>query len=102
MTSTRCGRAPRCRRPAPCGSSGLRRHLPTKQKVHFWALTTMRRESDYLVFHQVNTCLLAIVFGAELGLTKAQLRDRLGFIALFHDAGMATPPRRAGGKRAAA
>jgi HD-GYP domain-containing protein (c-di-GMP phosphodiesterase class II) len=69
-----------------------------EQKVHFLGMTTMRRESDYLVFHQVNTCLLAIVFGAELGLTKAQLRD-LGFIALFHDAGMATLPDELAGKR---
>jgi HD-GYP domain-containing protein (c-di-GMP phosphodiesterase class II) len=69
-----------------------------EQKVHFLGMTTMRRESDYLVFHQVNTCLLAIVFGTELGLTKYQLRD-LGFIALFHDAGMATLPDELAGKR---
>ena len=69
-----------------------------EQKVHFLGMTTMRRESDYLVFHQVNTCLLSIVFGTELGLTKAQLRD-LGFIALFHDAGMATLPDELAGKR---
>ncbi len=62
-----------------------------EQSVHFLGLTTMRREDDYLVYHQVNTCLLGIIFGAELGLTKSQLRD-LGFIALFHDAGMATIP----------
>jgi HD-GYP domain-containing protein (c-di-GMP phosphodiesterase class II) len=69
-----------------------------EQKVHFLGMTTMRRESEYLVFHQVNTCLLSIVFGTELGLTKAQLRD-LGFIALFHDAGMATLPDELAGKR---
>ena len=62
-----------------------------EQSVHFLGLTTMRREDDYLVYHQVNSCLLAIIFGAELGLTKSQLRD-LGFIALFHDSGMATIP----------
>ncbi len=62
-----------------------------EQSVHFLGLTTMRREEEYLVYHQVNTCLLAIIFGAELGLTKSQLRD-LGFIALFHDSGMATIP----------
>jgi HD-GYP domain-containing protein (c-di-GMP phosphodiesterase class II) len=62
-----------------------------EQTVHFAGMTTIRREEDYLVYHQVNSCLLAIIFGAELGLTKAQLRD-LGFIALFHDAGMATIP----------
>ena len=67
-------------------------------KVHFLGMTTMRQESEYLVFHQVNTCLLSVVFGVELGLTKAQLRD-LGFIALFHDAGMATIPDELAGKR---
>ena len=36
---------------------------------------------------------MAIVFGHELGLTKSQLRD-LGYIALFHDAGMGTLSRR--------
>src|SRR5262249_19138583 len=69
-----------------------------EQKVHFLGMTTMRRETEYLVFHQVNTCLLSIVFGTELGLTKGQLRD-LGFIALFHDAGMATLPDELAGKR---
>ncbi|HZX42456.1 MAG TPA: hypothetical protein VFE93_11515, partial [Myxococcaceae bacterium] len=67
-------------------------------KVHFLGMSTMRQESEYLIFHQVNTCLLSIVFGVELGLTKAQLRD-LGFIALFHDAGMATIPDELAGKR---
>ncbi|MBX5482510.1 MAG: hypothetical protein IRZ16_11840 [Myxococcaceae bacterium] len=61
------------------------------QRTHFLGMTTLKRESDYLVYHQVNVCLMCIVFGAELGLTKPQLRD-LGHIALFHDAGMATIP----------
>ncbi len=61
------------------------------QRTHFLGMTTLKREADYLVFHQVNVCLMAVVFGAELGLTKPQLRD-LGYIALFHDAGMASAP----------
>ena len=64
-------------------------------------MTTMRARGDYLVYHQVNTCLMAIVFGAELGLTKPQLRD-LGYIALFHDAGMATLPDELATKRGGA
>ncbi len=56
-------------------------------KTHFLGLTTTRIDNEYLAYHHVNTCLMAIVFGAELGLTKQQLRD-LGYIALFHDAGM--------------
>ena len=63
-------------------------------------MTSMKRESDYLIFHQVNVCLMTIVFGCELGLTKPQLRD-LGYIALFHDAGMGTIPDSLSTKRGA-
>jgi HD-GYP domain-containing protein (c-di-GMP phosphodiesterase class II) len=61
------------------------------QRTHFLGMTTLKREHDYLVYHQVNVCLMSIVFGCELGLTKPQLRD-LGYIALFHDVGMAQVP----------
>jgi len=71
-----------------------------EQRTHFLGMTTLRREDDYLVYHHVNVCLLCIVFGAELGLTKPQLRD-LGYIALFHDAGMATLPEELATKRGA-
>ncbi|QSQ26886.1 hypothetical protein JY651_19080 [Pyxidicoccus parkwayensis] len=71
-----------------------------EQKTHFLGMTTMRREDEYLVYHQTNVCLMSIVFGAELGLTKPQLRD-LGYIALFHDAGMATLPEELSTKRGA-
>ncbi|KFE69918.1 HD-GYP domain-containing protein [Hyalangium minutum] len=70
------------------------------QRTHFLGMTTTKRESEYLVFHQVNVCLMSIVFGAELGLTKPQLRD-LGYIALFHDAGMSTIPDELATKRGA-
>jgi HD-GYP domain-containing protein (c-di-GMP phosphodiesterase class II) len=56
---------------------------------HFLGLTTTHAESEYLAYHQINSCLMSIVVGSELGLTKAQLRD-LGYIAMFHDAGMGT------------
>ncbi|WP_338865935.1 HD-GYP domain-containing protein [Myxococcus stipitatus] len=71
-----------------------------EQRTHFLGMTTMRREDDYLVYHQVNVSLMCIVFGAELGLTKPQLRD-LGYIALFHDAGMTTLPEELATKRGA-
>lgn len=70
------------------------------QRTHFLGMTTFRREAEYLVYHQVNVCLMSIVFGVELGLTKPQLRD-LGYIALFHDAGMATVPEGLSTKRGA-
>ena len=71
-----------------------------EHRTHFLGMTSMKRETDYIVFHQVNTCLMAIVFGSELGLTKAQVRD-LGYIALFHDAGMGTIPPSLSSKRGA-
>jgi HD-GYP domain-containing protein (c-di-GMP phosphodiesterase class II) len=70
------------------------------QRTHFLGMTTFRRESEYLIYHQVNVTLMSIVFGVELGLTKPQLRD-LGYIALFHDAGMATVPEELSTKRGA-
>jgi len=70
------------------------------QRTHFLGMTTTKREADYLVYHQVNVALMSIVFGAELGLTKAQLRD-LGYIAMFHDAGMVTIPDELATKRGA-
>jgi len=71
-----------------------------EQKTHFLGMTTFKNEGDYLIYHQVNVCLMAIVFGVELGLTKPQLRD-LGYIALFHDAGMATIPEDLAAKKGA-
>ncbi len=55
-------------------------------RTHFLGLTTLRSDEEYLCFHSVNVTLLCIVFGAELGLQKAHLRD-LGVAALFHDVG---------------
>lgn len=69
-------------------------------RQHFLGLTTTRTDSEYLAYHHVNTCLMSIVVGAELGLTKPQLRD-LGYIALFHDAGMGTVPDEVLNKRGA-
>ena len=69
-------------------------------RVHFLGLTTTRHDSDYLAFHHVNVCLMSIIFGTELGMTKPQLRD-LGYIALFFDAGMGTLPEHVIAKRGA-
>lgn len=70
------------------------------QRTHFLGMTTLRNEREYLAYHQVNVCLMSIVFGVELGLTKPQLRD-LGYTALFHDAGMVTIPEELATKKGA-
>lgn len=69
-------------------------------RTHFLGLTTTKSDGEYLAYHSVNTALMAIVFGYELGLTKPQLCD-LGYIALFHDAGMGTVPDELLSKRGA-
>jgi HD-GYP domain-containing protein (c-di-GMP phosphodiesterase class II) len=54
----------------------------------FLGMTTTRQSNEYLPYHSVNTCLMSIVLGAELGLSREQLFD-LGRAALFHDVGAA-------------
>ncbi len=62
-----------------------------EQRSHFLGVTTVDKGEAYLAFHSVNVALLAIVFGAELGLDKARLRE-LGIAALFHDIGKVDLP----------
>jgi HD-GYP domain-containing protein (c-di-GMP phosphodiesterase class II) len=69
-------------------------------RTHFLGLTTTKSDGEYLAYHSVNTALMTIVYGHELGLTKPQLRD-LSYIALFHDAGMGTVPDELLNKRGA-
>lgn len=59
-----------------------------EQRAHFLGMTTTRSLEEYLLFHSVNTALISIVVGHELGMNRAQLHD-LGMAALFHDIGMA-------------
>lgn len=67
--------------------------LCAEQRTHFLGLTTTKGTGDeYLSHHCVNTCLISIVFGSELGLDKRQLHD-LGMAALFSQVGLATMPR---------
>ena len=65
--------------------------LSHDQRTHFLGMTTMRADQEYLVYHSVNTCLLSIVFGAELGLDKRQLHE-LGMAAMFSQVGMVDVP----------
>jgi HD-GYP domain-containing protein (c-di-GMP phosphodiesterase class II) len=59
-----------------------------ENRSHFLGMTTTKSIEDYLLFHSVNSALISIVFGNELGLTRAQLHE-VGMAALFHDIGMA-------------
>ncbi|MCX7957734.1 MAG: hypothetical protein N3B13_01655, partial [Deltaproteobacteria bacterium] len=53
---------------------------------NFIGVSTVRSEEDYLYYHSVNTAMMNIIIGIELGLNKEQLTDcaMLGFI---HDIG---------------
>lgn len=62
-----------------------------EQRNHFLGMTTTRSVEDYLEYHSVNTSLLAIVYGNELGMSRSALHE-LGMAALFHDIGMADIP----------
>ncbi len=61
------------------------------QRTHFLGLTTSQSTTDYLPFHSVNTALLSIVFGSELGLDRKQLHE-LGMAALFSQLGLVGMP----------
>ncbi len=61
--------------------------LSHDQRTHFLGVTTTRSDTDYLPYHSVNTMLLCVVFGAELGLDKRQLHE-LGMAALFSQVGL--------------
>ena len=60
-------------------------------QTHFLGVTTTRADDDYLPHHAVNTALLSVVFGKELGLDKRQLHE-LGMAALFSGIGMVGVP----------
>jgi HD-GYP domain-containing protein (c-di-GMP phosphodiesterase class II) len=68
------------------------------QRTHFLGVTTTRSDTEYLPYHSVNTALLAIVFGQELGLDKRQLHD-LGMAALFSQIGLIDLPAEITNKR---
>ena len=49
-------------------------------------MTTLREFDEYTFTHSVNVCILSVVLGQRLGLTKHQLYD-LGLCGLLHDIG---------------
>ena len=66
----------------------LQRVMPAR----FLQLARSKAASEeYWGFHAANVAVLAISFGARLGLAKGRRHD-LGMAALFHDVGMAAIP----------
>lgn len=60
--------------------------LARSDSQNFIGISTIKSEEDYLYYHSVNTAMMNIILGIELGLNKEQLTDcaMLGFI---HDIG---------------
>jgi len=66
----------------------LQRSMPRR----FMQLARCKATTDeYWGYHAANVAVLAISFGARLGLPKSRRHD-LGMAALFHDVGMAAIP----------
>jgi HD-GYP domain-containing protein (c-di-GMP phosphodiesterase class II) len=49
-------------------------------------MTALRDYDEYTFTHCVNVCIISVLIGQKLGLTKTQLYE-LGLGALFHDLG---------------
>jgi HD-GYP domain-containing protein (c-di-GMP phosphodiesterase class II) len=49
-------------------------------------MTALRDYDEYTFTHSVNVCIISVIIGQRLGLTKPQLYE-LGLGALFHDLG---------------
>ncbi|HEY6837360.1 MAG TPA: HD domain-containing phosphohydrolase [Geobacteraceae bacterium] len=54
-------------------------------------LTTIRCHDAYTYHHSVNVCILSLVIGQRMGLSKTKLCE-LGMAALFHDIGKSDIP----------
>ena len=57
----------------------------------------LKRKDEYVALHSLRTCILALVFGRQLGMSSDQL-EVLGLGALLHDIGMVKVPEEILGK----
>ena len=62
--------------------------ISSDNRAHFLGLTTTKSIDEYLEYHSVNTCLIAIIFGQEMRMSRLQLYQ-LGMAAMYHCIGMA-------------
>lgn len=53
---------------------------------NFIGISTAKNDEEYLSYHSVNTTLLNIIIGTELGFNKEQLTD-CGMLGFIHDIG---------------
>jgi HD-GYP domain-containing protein (c-di-GMP phosphodiesterase class II) len=84
LTDMRIGRAVNLRRVKRAVQSIVDQVLNNESSM--LGMTTLRDYDQYTFTHSVNVCILSVVLGQKLGLTKVQLYE-LGLGALFHDIG---------------
>jgi HD-GYP domain-containing protein (c-di-GMP phosphodiesterase class II) len=84
LSDTRVGRAVNLRRVKHAVQSIVDEVLHNESSM--LGMTTLRDYDEYTFTHSVNVCILSVIIGQKLGLTKVQLYE-LGLGALFHDIG---------------
>jgi HD-GYP domain-containing protein (c-di-GMP phosphodiesterase class II) len=84
LTDVRLGRAVNLRRVKRAVQSIVDQVL--NNETSMLGMTTLRDYDEYTFTHSVNVCIISVIIGQKLGLTKIQLYE-LGLGALFHDIG---------------
>jgi HD-GYP domain-containing protein (c-di-GMP phosphodiesterase class II) len=84
LTDTRLGRVVNLRRVKRAVQSIVDQVL--NNETSMLGMTALRDYDEYTFTHSVNVCIISVIIGQKLGLTKVQLYE-LGLGALFHDIG---------------
>jgi HD-GYP domain-containing protein (c-di-GMP phosphodiesterase class II) len=84
LTDVRLGRAVNVRRVKRAIQTIVDQVLTNESSI--LGMTTLRDFDEYTFTHSVNVCILSVILGQKLGLTRIQLYE-LGLGALFHDLG---------------
>lgn len=84
LTDMRIGKAVNLRRVKRAVQSIVDQVL--NNETSMLGMTTLRDFDEYTFTHSVNVCILSVVLGQKLGLSKIELYE-LGLGALFHDIG---------------
>lgn len=84
MTDMRIGRAVNLRRVKRAIQSIVDQVL--NNETSMLGMTALRDYDEYTFTHSVNVCIISVIIGQKLGLSRVQLYE-LGLGALFHDLG---------------
>jgi HD-GYP domain-containing protein (c-di-GMP phosphodiesterase class II) len=84
LTDVRLGRAVNLRRVKRAVQSIVDQVL--NNETSMLGMTALRDYDEYTFTHSVNVCIISVIIGQRLGLSRTQLYE-LGLAALFHDIG---------------